>query len=82
MLRYADLELYEDSLEACRAGRFVALSATEFELLRYLMVNAHIILSKNMIHEHVWPSNVRRKAPLSSPTSAIYDARSTALTVP
>ncbi|MDP9165015.1 MAG: response regulator transcription factor [Actinomycetota bacterium] len=61
MLRYADLELYEDSLEACRAGRFVALSATEFELLRYLMVNARIILSKNTIRDHVWHTDIRRK---------------------
>ncbi len=37
-----------------RAGREVQLSPTEFNLLRYLMVNAGRVLSKAQILDHVW----------------------------
>jgi two-component system OmpR family response regulator len=37
-----------------RAGREVTLSPTEFNLLRYLMVNAGRVLSKAQILDHVW----------------------------
>ncbi|MFN3340466.1 MAG: response regulator transcription factor [Dietzia sp.] len=53
-LTYADLELDEDSHEVHKAGRHVALSPTEFTLLRYLMVNAGTVLSKARILDHVW----------------------------
>lgn len=53
-LTYADLELDEDSHEVHKAGRPVALSPTEFTLLRYLMVNAGTVLSKARILDHVW----------------------------
>jgi len=53
-LTVADLELDEDSHEVFRAGREVTLSPTEFNLLRYLMVNAGRVLSKAQILDHVW----------------------------
>ncbi|HEY3438894.1 MAG TPA: response regulator transcription factor [Actinotalea sp.] len=53
-LRYADLELDEDSHEVRRAGRTIDLSPTEFALLRYLMLNAGRVLSKSQILDHVW----------------------------
>ena len=37
-----------------RGGREVPLSPTEFNLLRYLMVNAGRVLSKAQILDHVW----------------------------
>ncbi len=49
-----DLELDEDSHEVWRGGTPVALSPTEFKLLRYLMVNAGRVLSKAQILDHVW----------------------------
>jgi two-component system OmpR family response regulator len=52
--RVADLELDEDSHEVFRAGREVTLSPTEFNLLRYLMLNAGRVLSKAQILDHVW----------------------------
>jgi two-component system OmpR family response regulator len=52
--RYADLELDEDAHRVWRAGQPVALSPTEFRLLRYLLVNAGRVLSKAQILEHVW----------------------------
>jgi two-component system, OmpR family, response regulator len=53
-LRYADLTLDEDAHEVRRAGRIVALSPTEFNLLRYLMVNAEKVVSKTQILDRVW----------------------------
>jgi len=49
-----DLVLDEDSREVTRAGEAVALTATEFELLRYLMRNARHVLSKAQILDRVW----------------------------
>ncbi|WP_024285675.1 response regulator transcription factor [Cellulomonas sp. KRMCY2] len=54
ILRYADLELDEDSHDVRRAGRPIELSPTEFALLRYLMLNAGRVLSKAQILDHVW----------------------------
>jgi two-component system, OmpR family, response regulator len=50
----SDLELDEESHEVWRAGHEVSLSPTEFNLLRYLMVNAGRVLSKAQILDHVW----------------------------
>lgn len=49
-----DLVLDEDSHEVTRAGEEVHLTATEFELLRYLMRNARRVLSKAQILDRVW----------------------------
>ncbi|MFI2753176.1 response regulator transcription factor [Cellulomonas sp. P22] len=54
VLRYADLELDEDSHEVRRAGHVIELSPTEFKLLRYLMLNPGRVLSKSQILDHVW----------------------------
>ncbi|GEL95859.1 response regulator transcription factor [Cellulomonas composti] len=54
VLRYADLELDEDSHEVHRAGQEIDLSPTEFKLLRYLMLNPGRVLSKVQILDHVW----------------------------
>jgi two-component system OmpR family response regulator len=58
-LTFADLELDEETHEVYRAGRRVALSPTEFKLLRYLMVNANRVLSKAQILDHVWNYDFR-----------------------
>jgi len=49
-----DLELDEDSREVFRGGDEISLTATEFELLRYLMRNPRRVLSKAQILDHVW----------------------------
>jgi two-component system, OmpR family, response regulator len=54
VLRYADLELNEDSYEVFKAGRRVQLSLTEFKLLRCLLENAERVLSKSQILSAVW----------------------------
>jgi two-component system, OmpR family, response regulator len=54
VLRVADLDLDENSHEVTRAGTEVHLTATEFELLRYLMRNERVVLSKAQILDRVW----------------------------
>jgi len=49
-----DLVLDEDSYEVARAGREIELTATEFELLRFLMRNPRRVLSKAQILDRVW----------------------------
>lgn len=49
-----DLILDEDSHEVTRAGEPISLTATEFELLRYLMRNPKRVLSKAQILDRVW----------------------------
>ena len=49
-----DLSLDEDSHEVRRGGDLVTLTATEFELLRYLMRNPRRVLSKSQILDRVW----------------------------
>ncbi|MFT4156773.1 MAG: response regulator transcription factor [Microbacterium sp.] len=54
ILRVADLTLNEDSHEVVRDGTEIDLTATEFELLRYLMRNERRVLSKAQILDRVW----------------------------
>jgi two-component system, OmpR family, response regulator len=53
-LTFADIELDQDTHEVSRAGVPVSLSPTEFTLLRYLVINAGTVLSKQRILDHVW----------------------------
>jgi two-component system OmpR family response regulator len=54
LLVVGDLVLNEDSHEVSRGGRDIHLTATEFELLRYLMRNPRRVLSKAQILDRVW----------------------------
>ena len=54
VLRFADLELDEDSHEVRRANTLIDLTPTEFTLLRYLLMNARRVMSKAQILDHVW----------------------------
>jgi len=53
-LTVGDLSLDEDSYEVRRGETTVELTATEFELLRYLMRNPRRVLSRNQILDRVW----------------------------
>lgn len=53
-LRFADLELNQDSYEVRRDGRSITLSRTEFRLLRYLMLNPGRVLTREQLLRHVW----------------------------
>ena len=54
VLTVGDLTLDEDSHEVRRAGKPITLTATEFELLRFLMRNPKRVLSKAQILDRVW----------------------------
>jgi two-component system OmpR family response regulator len=53
-LQFADLLLDEDTLEVYRGDRLIALTPTEFRLLRFLLLNPGRVLSKAQILDHVW----------------------------
>jgi two-component system OmpR family response regulator len=53
-LRFADLMLDDETHEVWRGGTSVRLTATEFNLLRFFMLNPRRVLSKNQILDHVW----------------------------
>ena len=52
--RVGDLELHADTMEVLRAGTQVKLSGKEFALLRYMMQNAGIVLSRERLEQHLW----------------------------
>jgi two-component system OmpR family response regulator len=54
LLVVGDLTLDEDSHEVRRAGTEISLTATEYELLRYMMRNPRRVLSKAQILDRVW----------------------------
>jgi two-component system, OmpR family, response regulator len=53
-LTFEDVELDEDTREVTRAGEFIDLTATEYRLLRYLMLNPRRVLTRAQLLEHVW----------------------------
>ena len=53
-LALADLEMDDDAHVVRKAGRVVDLSPTEYNLLRFLLVNAGRVLSRSQILDHVW----------------------------
>ena len=53
-LRFADLVMDEDTHEVWRDGTPVRLTATEFSLLRFFLLNPRRVLSKAQIIDHVW----------------------------
>jgi DNA-binding response OmpR family regulator len=54
ILTSADLELNLDTLEVQRAGKKIDLTAKEFELLKFLLMNKSRILSREKILDTVW----------------------------
>jgi len=53
-LVFADLELDEESREVTRAGMPIELTATEYRLLRYLMLNPRRVMTRAQLLDHVW----------------------------
>jgi two-component system, OmpR family, response regulator len=53
-LVFEDLELDEESHEVTRGGTPIDLTATEYRLLRYLMLNPRRVMTRAQILDHVW----------------------------
>ena len=50
----ADLEVHMDTRQVLRGGKEVKLSGKEFALLRYMIQNEGIVLSRDRLEEHLW----------------------------
>jgi two-component system, OmpR family, response regulator len=61
-LVFADLVMDEDAHEVRRGDRPIELTATEFNLLRFLLSNARRVVSKAQILDHVWHYDFRGEA--------------------
>ena len=59
VLRFADLELDQETYEVRRDGHLIELSPTEFRLLRYLMLNPGRVLNRAQLLDHVWDYDFR-----------------------
>lgn len=57
IIEISEIKLNKESFEVFKNGEPVMLSTKEFELLRYLMENAGIVLSKDQIYQSVWKNN-------------------------
>lgn len=55
ILRFADLQLNEETRQVHRAGQPLQLTPREGDILRYMLVNAGRIVTRAHILEHVWP---------------------------
>jgi two-component system, OmpR family, response regulator len=53
-LVFEDLELDEESREVTRGGAPIELTATEYRLLRYLMLNPRRVMTRAQLLDHVW----------------------------
>jgi len=53
-LVFEDLELDEESHEVTRGGVPIELTATEYRLLRYLLLNPRRVMTRAQILDHVW----------------------------
>jgi len=54
VLKVADLTLNPDTKEVRRAGKLIELTAKQFELLKYLMINKNKVVSPDMIQSNLW----------------------------
>jgi two-component system OmpR family response regulator len=54
VIEFADLVMDLDTREVWRANRSIELTATEFRLLRFLMLNPRRVLTRTQILDHVW----------------------------
>jgi two-component system OmpR family response regulator len=54
VIRVSDLTLDERSREVRRGDDLIELTPTEFDLLRFLMINARTVVSKAQILDRVW----------------------------
>jgi two-component system OmpR family response regulator len=53
-LTFGDIEMDDPAHRVWRAGNEVQLAPTEFKLLRFLLLNPDIVVSKSQIAQHIW----------------------------
>lgn len=52
--KVADLEVHMDTQQVRRGGKDIKLSGKEFALLRYMVQNEGIVLSRDRLEQHLW----------------------------
>ncbi len=52
--KVGDLEIHTDTHQVIRGGKEISLSSREFSLLRYMVQNAGIVLSREKLEQHIW----------------------------
>lgn len=52
--RAGDLEVHVDTCQVFREGKEISLSGKEFSLLRYMIQNQGIVLSREKLEQHIW----------------------------
>ena len=52
--KVADLEVHMDTQQVKRGGKDIKLSGKEFALLRYMVQNEGIVLSRDRLEQHLW----------------------------
>ena len=57
IIKIGEILINKETFEVYKENEKIELSTREFELLKYLMENAGIVLSKEQIFESVWGSN-------------------------
>jgi DNA-binding response OmpR family regulator len=57
ILKYADLELNNQTKTVSRSGRDISLTPKELKLLQYMMQNSERVLSRTEIAEKVWDTH-------------------------
>lgn len=57
IIKIGEILINKETFEVYKEDEKIELSTREFELLKYLMENAGIVLSKEQIFESVWGSN-------------------------
>lgn len=89
VLQVSDLVLNTSDHSAHRSGRSISLTAKEYALLEYFMSRPNIVLSREVISEHVWDENfdpfsntidvyvrrLRRKIDEGFPTALLHTRR-------
>lgn len=55
VITFADLELDTSLYAGRRQGKVIPLSGTEYQLLRFFLTNPQVVLTREVILEHVWP---------------------------
>jgi len=62
ILKVKDIELNPDTKEVKKAGKRVDLTAKEFELLKYLMINKNKVVTTDMINNNLWENSEEIKS--------------------
>lgn len=54
VLSYQDILLNPQTMEVTKKGERISLTKTEYELLKFFLVNQRRILSRDMLLDHIW----------------------------